>query len=183
MCAGDYNHLVNGAGEAKATFDASPPPAAPRFSPLAHSALLKKLAPRLTPLRLQELTAIALADDRPTKPPPGACCGSSCDPCVLTLYGQELKIWKECQGAREEARKRETEGVVAEVDPEDAARLGAEREGKDDVRDKKEVVVVEPEAMPKGDSMLTMEPDSVKECDGRSPSPVCVAIMTGAFDW
>lgn len=32
--------------------------------------------------------------DRPQSPSPGDCCGSGCNPCVLDIYEQELRIWK-----------------------------------------------------------------------------------------
>ena len=32
--------------------------------------------------------------DRPQSPSPGDCCGSGCNPCVLDIYKQELRIWK-----------------------------------------------------------------------------------------
>ncbi|KAJ3332677.1 hypothetical protein HDU76_013425 [Blyttiomyces sp. JEL0837] len=67
------------------------------IDPYKKSATFRKLYPKLAPARLDQLTTIAKCPTKPEKPPPGACCGSSCDPCVLTLYGQELKIWKECQ--------------------------------------------------------------------------------------
>lgn len=35
-------------------------------------------------------------EERPKKPPPGSCCGSSCDPCVIDQYAEEVKVWKEC---------------------------------------------------------------------------------------
>ncbi|KAJ3221526.1 hypothetical protein HDU81_010575 [Chytriomyces hyalinus] len=65
------------------------------FDPLQKSATLRKLMPTLTPTREKELRDIARNPKRPENQ--RTCCGSSCDPCVKTLYGQELRIWKECR--------------------------------------------------------------------------------------
>lgn len=67
------------------------------FSPKDRSpTLVRLLKSRLAPIREKELMAAALSEERPEKPGPGACCGSSCDPCVLDQYAEEVKIWKEC---------------------------------------------------------------------------------------
>lgn len=67
------------------------------FKPQDRSPTLRKLLKkRLAPVREKELIAKALCEDRPEKPAPGACCGSSCDPCVMDMYAEELKVWKEC---------------------------------------------------------------------------------------
>jgi hypothetical protein len=70
------------------------------------SPYLKKLAVKCTPTRLQELIDIAVC---PTEPVKGICCGSSCDPCNLVLYKQELRIWKECHENKETAAADELE--------------------------------------------------------------------------
>ena len=44
---------------------------------------------------MAEIANKAIIREKPEKPGLGACCGSSCDPCVLTLYAQEVKVWKE----------------------------------------------------------------------------------------
>ncbi|KAM0712368.1 hypothetical protein Q7P37_011463 [Cladosporium fusiforme] len=76
----------------------------------AHSPTLARLLKaRPAPSRETKLFEAALSDTRPVKPPPGECCGSSCDPCVMDLYAQELKVWKECKEWRESER-----GVVAD---------------------------------------------------------------------
>jgi hypothetical protein len=82
-----------------------PPP-----SPTISTSTLKSHSPTLTkllkarpaPIRETALLAAASAPTRPVKPPAGDCCGSSCDPCVMDLYAQELKVWKECVGLREQ---------------------------------------------------------------------------------
>lgn len=67
------------------------------FSPADRSPTLRKLLKtRLAPIRENELISKALCADRPEKPAPGACCGSSCDPCVLQSYAEELRVWREC---------------------------------------------------------------------------------------
>ena len=67
------------------------------FNPTDRSpTLVKLLRKRLAPIREKELIAKALCADRPEKPKLGACCGSSCDPCVMDMYAEELKVWKEC---------------------------------------------------------------------------------------
>ncbi|KAI9327010.1 hypothetical protein DFJ73DRAFT_864626 [Zopfochytrium polystomum] len=61
----------------------------------AVSPTFRRLRPRLAAYREEQLLAIASSAERPARPPPGACCGSSCDPCVLDVYREELKIWRE----------------------------------------------------------------------------------------
>lgn len=73
-----------------------------------HSPTLKRLLKtRLAPIREDKLVAAALSPTKPVKPPAGECCGSSCNPCVMDLYREELLVWKEC------VRVREDEGVEA----------------------------------------------------------------------
>ena len=70
----------------------------------SHSPTLTKLLKaRLAPIRETALLIAATSPTRPVKPPAGDCCGSSCDPCVMDLYAQELKVWKECVGLREQS--------------------------------------------------------------------------------
>ncbi|KAJ9131313.1 hypothetical protein NKR19_g9588 [Coniochaeta hoffmannii] len=67
------------------------------FNPLDRSpTLVKLLKTRLAPVRERELMAKATCPDRPVKPGPGECCGSSCHPCVMDNYAEELRVWKEC---------------------------------------------------------------------------------------
>ncbi|CAD0086292.1 unnamed protein product [Aureobasidium mustum] len=95
--------------------------------PTISTATLKSRSPTLTkllkarpaPIRETALLAAATSLTKPVKPPAGDCCGSSCDPCVMDLYAQELKVWKECVDLR---------GVI-EQDSENGEELG--REGKD----------------------------------------------------
>lgn len=71
--------------------------AKPAFNPLERSpTLVKLLKTRLAPVRERELIAKATCPDRPAKPAPGDCCGSSCHPCVMDNYAEELRVWKEC---------------------------------------------------------------------------------------
>lgn len=80
---------------------------AKKFSPT----LTRLLKARPAPSRETTLLNAAFGDTKPVKPPPGECCGSSCDPCVMDLYAQELKVWKECTAYRESfAEITDTEG-------------------------------------------------------------------------
>lgn len=63
--------------------------------------LKRLLASRPAPIREAKLFEAALSAEKPVKPPPGECCGSSCDPCVMDLYAQEVRVWKECREVRE----------------------------------------------------------------------------------
>lgn len=76
------------------------PKEAKKFSPT----LTRLLKARPAPSRETTLLAAAFGNEKPVKPPPGECCGSSCDPCVMDLYAQELKVWKECAAYREGLR-------------------------------------------------------------------------------
>ena len=70
---------------------------AKKFSPT----LTRLLKARPAPSRETTLLEAAFSETKPVKPLPGECCGSSCDPCVMDLYAQELKVWKECAAYRE----------------------------------------------------------------------------------
>lgn len=56
---------------------------------------------RITNLRKKQLVKAASRphDDPPPPPKPDECCGSSCDPCVKTLWKEELECWRERWGA------------------------------------------------------------------------------------
>jgi hypothetical protein len=73
--------------------------------------LTRLLKARPAPSRETNLLDAAFSDTKPIKPPPGECCGSSCDPCVMGLYAQELKVWKECAAYRDSVRE------IAETTP------------------------------------------------------------------
>lgn len=91
----------------------------------SHSPTLTKLLKaRPAPVRETALLAAATSPTKPVKPPAGDCCGSSCDPCVMDLYAQELKVWKECAGLR----------VVTEHDNEIGEALSKEGEDLDGCR-------------------------------------------------
>ncbi|KAB8349532.1 hypothetical protein FH972_023558 [Carpinus fangiana] len=67
------------------------------FDPRTRSPTLQKLLKtRLAPIREEQLITSAKSPQKPVKPPAGDCCGSSCNPCVMDLYREELKCWKEC---------------------------------------------------------------------------------------
>lgn len=63
--------------------------------------LARLLKSRLAPSREETLLAAATAGaegaEKPKKPAADECCGSSCQPCVMDLYREELKVWKECR--------------------------------------------------------------------------------------
>ncbi|KAF1353865.1 hypothetical protein BDV97DRAFT_367423 [Delphinella strobiligena] len=75
--------------------------------------LTRLLKTRLAPVREEALLAAAARDaERPIKPAAGDCCGSSCNPCVMDLYREELKIWKECLESRGRSAGEEVEGAA-----------------------------------------------------------------------
>jgi hypothetical protein len=85
------------------------------FDPKARSPTLKKLIKtRLAPIRETELITKALCPEKPLKPPADGreCCGSSCKPCVMDLYGEELRIWKECWVLWEEQKANDGSDVT-----------------------------------------------------------------------
>jgi len=91
-----------------------PSPAIPTSTLKSHSPTLTKLLKaRPAPIRETALLAAASSVTRPVKPPAGDCCGSSCDPCVMDLYAQELKVWKECVGLREQDVQDEEQSAEA----------------------------------------------------------------------
>lgn len=63
--------------------------------------LARLLKSRLAPVREDALLAAASSTEKPVKPAAGDCCGSSCNPCVMDLYREELKVWKECSQSLE----------------------------------------------------------------------------------
>ncbi len=56
---------------------------------------------RITNIRKKQLIKAASRpfDDPPPPPKPDECCGSSCDPCVKTLWKEELACWRERWGS------------------------------------------------------------------------------------
>ncbi|CBQ67474.1 conserved hypothetical protein [Sporisorium reilianum SRZ2] len=62
---------------------------------------------KITNIRKKQLVKAASRnyDDPPPPPKPDECCGSSCDPCVKTLWKEELACWRERwgDGAQEKA--------------------------------------------------------------------------------
>lgn len=71
--------------------------ALPTFDPRDRSpTLVRLLKTRLAPSREQKLLEVAVTEVRPVKPGNDECCGSSCKPCVMDMYAEELKVWKEC---------------------------------------------------------------------------------------
>ncbi|KAJ6063739.1 hypothetical protein N7499_012419 [Penicillium canescens] len=74
----------------------APPPPEPYYTP-AETPLFKTLQRRrLTRTREKQLLRAAERDYNDPPPPPGLgdCCGSSCDPCVRDLWGEEIGVWR-----------------------------------------------------------------------------------------
>jgi hypothetical protein len=87
------------------------------FDPKARSPTLKKLIKsRLAPIRETELITKALCPDKPLKPPADGreCCGSACKPCVMDLYGEELRVWKECWVLWEDEKMKDSAITIEE---------------------------------------------------------------------
>lgn len=58
---------------------------------------VKKAQKHLSGTRTKQL--IRAAERTHNDPPvPGECCGSSCDPCVMDLWREEVAVWKERWG-------------------------------------------------------------------------------------
>ena len=87
-----------------------PIPATTKAAKTHSPTLTRLLKARPAPSRETTLLQAAYSDVKPLKPPPGECCGSSCDPCVMELYAQELRVWKECEGLREGLRAGDGDG-------------------------------------------------------------------------
>ena len=99
------------------------------FNPRDRSpTLVRLLKSRLAPIREKELLTAALNEERPEKPPPGSCCGSSCDPCVIDQYAEEVKVWKECwikwEGDEEAVEEQKAAVEVKEVKEAEMAKAG-----------------------------------------------------------
>jgi len=91
--------------------------------------LTRLLKARPAPLRETKLLDAAFSDTKPVKPPPGECCGSSCDPCVMDLYAQELKVWKECASYRDSVREDAGSEESGSTGPEFGSGSGPEDSG------------------------------------------------------
>lgn len=79
----------------------TPPPSSLKILKIHSPTLTKLLKARPAPIRETALISAATSRTKPIKPAAGDCCGSSCDPCVMELFAQELKVWKECVLLRE----------------------------------------------------------------------------------
>ncbi|CDS00672.1 uncharacterized protein SPSC_02317 [Sporisorium scitamineum] len=73
---------------------------------------------KITNIRKKQLIKAASRnyDDPPPPPKPDECCGSSCDPCVKTLWKEELECWRERwgDGAQEKSSSINKKGEGAE---------------------------------------------------------------------
>lgn len=85
-----------------------PPPSSKELKEQSPT-LARLLKTRLAPIREEALLNAARSSDKPSKPPAGDCCGSSCKPCVMDLYREELKVWKECESLRGDSMSSEAE--------------------------------------------------------------------------
>lgn len=68
---------------------------------------------RLTKTRTKQLLCAAEREYDNPPPPPGLgdCCGSSCDPCVRDLWGEEIGVWRERWGHWAEEKQDREESV------------------------------------------------------------------------
>lgn len=73
-----------------------PPPPTPLYTP-TEVPRVKKAQKHLSGTRTKQL--IRAAERAYNDPPvPGECCGSSCDPCVMDLWREEMEVWRERWG-------------------------------------------------------------------------------------
>ncbi|GAA6033337.1 hypothetical protein JCM8097_006699 [Rhodosporidiobolus ruineniae] len=93
---------------------------------------------RLAPSRLEQFLAAARSSTPPKEPDPWDCCGSSCKPCVRTLWKEEMRVWGEVHpdGVEEEADGEDTGGPAIEIEVEELTLK--EKEGKAEKLDNKE---------------------------------------------
>ncbi|KAJ5320558.1 hypothetical protein N7508_000841 [Penicillium antarcticum] len=81
----------------------SPPPPPEAYYTPTEIPLFKRLQKtRLSRTREKQLLRAAEREynDPPPQPAPGDCCGSSCDPCVRDLWGEEIGVWRGRWGNR-----------------------------------------------------------------------------------
>ena len=77
---------------------ATPPTPTPLYKP-TEGPRIKKAQKHLSGTRTKQL--IRAAERNYDEPPvPGECCGSSCDPCVMDLWREEIEVWKERWGGQ-----------------------------------------------------------------------------------
>lgn len=79
-----------------------PTPPEPYYSPTEIPLFKRLQKTRLSRTREKQLLRAAERDynDPPPQPAPGDCCGSSCDPCVRDLWGEEIGVWRGRWGDR-----------------------------------------------------------------------------------
>lgn len=77
--------------------------------------ITRLLKTRLAPIREASLLAAATSPTKPIKPAAGDCCGSSCKPCVMDLYREELMVWKECAMSRGNTTRGDGKAANGEV--------------------------------------------------------------------
>lgn len=85
----------------KETPESKPPPQpVPYYTPTTTPTYKRLQKLRLSGTRTKQLIRAASRahDDPPPPPELGACCGSSCDPCVNDLWREEREVWKERWG-------------------------------------------------------------------------------------
>lgn len=76
---------------------ATPPPT-PLYTP-TEVPRIKKAQKHASGTRTKQLIRAAERDYN-DPPVPGECCGSSCDPCVMDLWREEMEVWRERWGGR-----------------------------------------------------------------------------------
>ncbi|KAJ5757004.1 uncharacterized protein N7511_007186 [Penicillium nucicola] len=79
-----------------------PPPPEAYYTPTEIPLFKRLQKTRLSRTREKQLLRAAerAFDDPPPQPAPGDCCGSSCDPCVRDLWGEEIGVWRGRWGDR-----------------------------------------------------------------------------------
>lgn len=91
----------------------------PVYSDVAELPLI--LAQRkITNIRKKQLIKAASRgyDDPPPPPKPDECCGSSCDPCVKTLWKEELACWRQRWGEGAQEKPASSATQQKKVEPE-----------------------------------------------------------------
>jgi len=77
------------------------PPQPQQPTPAYHNATeipaIKKAQKHASGTRTKQLIRAAERDYN-DPPVPGECCGSSCDPCVMDLWREEMGVWREKWG-------------------------------------------------------------------------------------
>lgn len=74
-----------------------PQPPTPAYRNPTEIPAIKKAQKHASGTRTKQLIRAAERDYN-DPPAPGECCGSSCDPCVMDLWREEMGVWRERWG-------------------------------------------------------------------------------------